>query len=1126
MNLETLASLYVALNFIAALLTLGLSIYISWKQGFKNAFTFVLLLSLITMHSLINGSMAISPGLEIARFFENLRWLSLATIPPLMLIFILDYTGQKRLLAPKWLMLYFTIPLATQVIVWTNAAHGWMVQPGYDQFIQIGSLYLLGERVFGVWFSIYALWGYLLIFVGLSALIHDALTSPQLAWQQFAWLFIGFFMAIVLSMVDTFKLVNPSWFKLLPFGFMLMSISFSLAIMRGQFINVLPIARGYLIEVLQAAVIIADRNRRVVELNPAASALIGKPKQMSIGQPASHVFERWDNLAKIFQSANEISTLTLVVRDSSGKYYDAQISPLHSWRHQSAGWVIVLHDITRLKEAETRASQLATVIEQAQETVVITGLDGAILYANPHFEETTGYSVEEALGQNPRILQSGRQDQQFYTFMWKKITKGESWSGTFINKRKDGSLYHEAATIFPIKNEFGETTQYAAVKRNITEQVEAENALRKSEHQYRLLADNAQDVIWTMDFESHFTYISPSVEQLLGYTAEETMHLPIQQMFTPNSYAIVLKDFDEMQANINAGTVSTVRQHEQIRKDGSSIWVEIITTLLHDENGIPLGILGVTRDISERKKVEQSLQEYARQQRLLNEITQAAIEQNDFETMLQMLADHLGELLEADGCYITLWDEEKQIPIPKAAFGSFRETYLQQQFPKPGDPSITKSVLNLGKPLAIADAFETPHLDPKIAAQFPTRSSLALPLIANRQKLGAALIAFNQPREFSEAEIHIGEQAAQQIALAVLKIKLLEEAQERAREAETLREASAAIITSLQKDDTIERILEQLSYVVPYDSASVLLTNGLEMEIVGAHGFENKNQIIGLRFAVTAQTPNKVIYETLEPYILSDAQQEYSEFRKPQHKHIHGWMGIPLIFQNRLIGMLTLDSRTPGRFNENHARLASAFANQVAIALENARLFEETQRLAAIDSLTNIYNRRAFMELARAEFERSRRYHKYLSILMFDVDHFKQVNDTYGHLIGDQVLQIAAFICQQNLRSADIVGRYGGEEFIILLPETRIHSHSEQPEKYESRPAYTVAERLRKTIAQNIMATSAAEIRITISMGLAEIEPEHTTIETIIDNADQALLQAKSQGRNRIVIYNHPQNHA
>jgi len=1295
--MESLAAIYTALNFSAGLVTFGLSLYIIQKQGWTNSLTFVLLLWAGTLNSLTNGFMIVSRSPEIASYLENFRWFSLSALPPLMLIFILDFTGRDQRITPGWLMIYFAIPLITQLVVWTNHLHHFMIQNGYDEFLQIGIYLLPGERIFGTWFWFYAIWGYLLILVSVFILIYDTFSTPQLEWPQFIWLIIGFITPIIFSVIDTFKLLEPSWFKLLPFGFMLMSIAFFSAIIRGQFVNIIPKARSYLIETLQDAVIMVDRNHQIVDINPIASLLIEKNKKMLLGKPAREALQFWPRLAHLFLEQNEISTMVKVVKDVKGRSYDTHIAPLRTRQKKSSGWVIVLHDITQLKDAQTRASQLASVIEQAQETILITNKNGNITYANPYFEETTGFTVEEALGQNPNILQSGIQTKNFYADLWETITSGEAWGGNFINKRKDGSLYHEAATIFPIKNEEGEIINYAAVKRDITAQVNADAALRnfsekleslheislklsqaktfdeltysavtlwreklqfdrigiwfldlknpellqgsfgideqgnirderaqrmeigndpvhnlllensprlyynpqnklrnhkaevigigeaaasalwdgqqvigyiaidnllskqpissyqreilalfaqtlgnlttrirsqesieESERQYRLLADNATDVIWSMDLDGTFTYVSPAVEQMRGYTPEEVLEQTLDEVLTPESLFITNEALATLEKNIRNGEPidPLTIELEQKCKDGTIVLTESTISVVFDEDPQGIKLLGVTRDITERKKTERKVQRFARYQELLNEITQAAIQQSDFDEMIQVLADRMGDLLNADGCYITLWDEKTQTITPAAAYGPLRDKYRVSIQPQHGESTLTESALMREEVLVIENVFDSPYLSKRIASKFPTRSGIALPLIANNQKLGAALIAFNHERQYSQAEIEISKQAAQQIALAILKNRLLEEAQQRAKEADTLRLASTAIVTTLEQEQAIERILEELNRVVPYDSASVLLVKGTDMEIVGARGFRNPGQILNISFPLTENSPNKVVFETRKPYILYDAQEIYRAFQETPHNHIHGWMGIPLLIREQFIGMLALDSHQPGQFTQDHARLASAFADQVAIALENTRLFEETRRLAITDSLTELFNRRHFMDLARREFERSNRYKVPLSIIMLDIDHFKKVNDTFGHLAGDQVLQIAAFICRKNLRSIDFIGRFGGEEFIILLPETSLFGceQSDDPDCIETLPAKTVAERIRKTIAKQSFEIGQNSIKITVSLGVAERLPTDQSIENVIDYADQALLQAKNRGRNQIFVWKPEEN--
>jgi diguanylate cyclase (GGDEF)-like protein len=173
----------------------------------------------------------------------------------------------------------------------------------------------------------------------------------------------------------------------------------------------------------------------------------------------------------------------------------------------------------------------------------------------------------------------------------------------------------------------------------------------------------------------------------------------------------------------------------------------------------------------------------------------------------------------------------------------------------------------------------------------------------------------------------------------------------------------------------------------------------------------------------------------------------------------------------------------------------------------------ETQQklveLATIDDLTQLYNRRYFFERFNQEMERAKRYQRPFSCIIMDIDHFKQVNDTYGHLTGDQVLMDIAKILKKNCRRSDLAGRYGGEELILLLPET------------DSPGAMIIAERIRDMIEQHQTVNGRGEsIQVTVSLGVASLTgPELMTIdkyERIVQYADDALLQAKKDGRNRI----------
>ena len=166
----------------------------------------------------------------------------------------------------------------------------------------------------------------------------------------------------------------------------------------------------------------------------------------------------------------------------------------------------------------------------------------------------------------------------------------------------------------------------------------------------------------------------------------------------------------------------------------------------------------------------------------------------------------------------------------------------------------------------------------------------------------------------------------------------------------------------------------------------------------------------------------------------------------------------------------------------------------------------ELLRLANIDNLTGLSNRRIILEAGQRELEHYQRYHRPLSLFVLDIDHFKQVNDTYGHAAGDQVLIKLAEASRRLLRATDMCGRLGGEEFIGLLPETPTDQ------------AYTVAERMRETLAETPVATPAGEIRFTVSIGIATAIADDRSIDDLIRAADEAMYEAKAAGRNRVVV--------
>jgi diguanylate cyclase (GGDEF)-like protein len=215
---------------------------------------------------------------------------------------------------------------------------------------------------------------------------------------------------------------------------------------------------------------------------------------------------------------------------------------------------------------------------------------------------------------------------------------------------------------------------------------------------------------------------------------------------------------------------------------------------------------------------------------------------------------------------------------------------------------------------------------------------------------------------------------------------------------------------------------------------------------------------------------------------------------------------IPLVQGERRLGVLIFALAQGRTFSPDELLLAELVGRQAAAALENARLFREVQLLAQTDALTGVDSRRHFFALAEHEFNYARRYNTSVSLIMLDIDHFKQVNDTFGHTWGDVVLKQIAGVLRKSLRKVDRIGRYGGEEFTILLPATGLDK------------VCPAAERLRQQIEALRIQTEQGDIQVTVSMGAVEMDAhKDENVDELIRRADTALYAAKRAGRNRVV---------
>ena len=320
---------------------------------------------------------------------------------------------------------------------------------------------------------------------------------------------------------------------------------------------------------------------------------------------------------------------------------------------------------------------------------------------------------------------------------------------------------------------------------------------------------------------------------------------------------------------------------------------------------------------------------------------------------------------------------------------------------------------------------------------------------------------------------------------------------------ELLRQAMTAFTSVLNMEQVLKNVLEYLQKLIPYDRVILYMLAGSKLRVQAASGFTPDNDPLDLE--ISARNPQfEAINRNRTPLFLPNAL-EYRPFESLGPLNCgQSWLGVPLLGHGQVLGYLSVYSDTPALYGSEHTRLAEIFANEASIAIENARLFEQVQLLAVTDELTGFYNRRYFYELVEMELARARRYHHATSLILIDIDFFKAVNDRFGHTTGDLVLKEMCGQLRRAVRESDILGRHGGEEFVVLLPET------------PKDKAIEAAERLRVLVESHPVRAGDNEIKITVSIGVATASETCRTSDELFRFADMAMYQAKQAGRNKV----------
>jgi PAS domain S-box-containing protein len=371
------------------------------------------------------------------------------------------------------------------------------------------------------------------------------------------------------------------------------------------------------------AIISTDPEGTIVSFNAAAERLLGWKAEEMIGRKSSEVLH---DAGEIRQRAEQISRelkrdvapgfdvlaarvrrggedeqeWTYIHKDGRRIPVVLSVTAMRDEQGAVTGFVGIARDITLRRRAEDDRRKLYRAVEQSPSTVVVTDVNGTIEYVNPKFTQITGYSAQEALGQNPRILKSGEMPPERYRELWETITAGNEWRGVFHNKKKNGQLYWEAVSISPVKDDAGRITHFVAVKEDITEMRAAQEELAK----LSLVASKTDNAVIITDREGRIEWVNDGFSRITGYTlAEVAGRKPGNILRGPLTDA-------ETEGRIRASLASRKSFTEEIlnyRKDGGTYWLSMTITPVLDEKGDVLRFVAIESDITGRKRTEEEL---------------------------------------------------------------------------------------------------------------------------------------------------------------------------------------------------------------------------------------------------------------------------------------------------------------------------------------------------------------------------------------------------------------------------------------------------------------------------------------------------------------------------------------
>ncbi|MFX1539079.1 MAG: diguanylate cyclase, partial [Promethearchaeota archaeon] len=500
------------------------------------------------------------------------------------------------------------------------------------------------------------------------------------------------------------------------------------------------------------------------------------------------------------------------------------------------------------------------------------------------------------------------------------------------------------------------------------------------------------------------------------------------------------------------------------------------------------------------------LSERIKQVELLNKIGMKIVSVSDLDNLLETVAAYAKKFLGYDNCAIFLIEGTDLI---------LKSTYY---FPKqyrgmkiPVGKGVVGKCIQKKELINISDISKCKFYIPSGLKRI--QSEIALPIIYGKQPLGALTIESTKKEAFTKEDERMLGILSSQLGVAINKVRLT---QSRFKEMELLRQAGLKIVSNIDLDKLLSIIVNLVRESLGYDNCAIFLPQGKKLILKAQSHFPKK--VLGLEIKFGEGIVGR---SAKRKKVINIGDVPKCDFYIPSGlKGIQSALALPILYENRLIGILATESRKKEAYRNEDVNVLTILSSQIGVALRNAEMLGELKKMSITDSLTGLYNYRYFRMRLEQETLRARRYNRNLSLILIDLDNFKMINDTFGHLKGDEILIAIAQLLLKNIRKLDsssimkeveidIPVRYGGEELMIIQPETPLQG------------AITAAKRLRTLIKKEInrkirlIKENGKQLKVSGSIGVASLKTREKS-DDLIKRVDQAMYEAKKRGKDQI----------